>query len=159
MTEYINRIRSKLGKDKFIHPGARIIIENHIGEILFIERLDNGNLGIPAGSIEDDETIEECIKREVKEETGLTIIDLEVIGISTNPTLETIRYPNNDEIQYFTIEFYSNNWSGTIMIEDRNEIKCAKFKELSNIDKLPKNELSAFESLNYYRENKRIMLK
>lgn len=45
------------------------------------------------------------------------------------------------------------------MIEDRNEIKCAKFKELSNIDKLPKNELSAFESLNYYRENKRIMLK
>ena len=44
VTEYINRIRSKLGKDKFIHPGARIIIENHIGEILFIERLDNGNL-------------------------------------------------------------------------------------------------------------------
>lgn len=159
MKDYINRIRSKLGTDKFIHPGARIIIENKNGEVLFIERLDNGNIGIPAGSIEENETIEECIKREVREETGLTILDLEVIGISTNPTLETVKYLNKDEIQYFTIEFYSNKWSGPIKVEDKKEIKCAKFMEISNVDKLPKNELSAFESLKYYRTNNRVMLK
>lgn len=159
MKEYIKQIRSKIGNDKFIHPGARIIIENPNGEILFIERLDNGNIGIPAGSIEENETIEECIKREVKEETGLTILDLEVIGISSNPVLESVKYPNKDEIQYFTIEFYSDKWNGTIKVEDMKEIRCAKFMKISNIDRLPKNELSAFESLEYYRKNKRVMLK
>lgn len=159
MKEYIKKIRLKLGSEKFIHPGARIIIENPNGAILFIERNDNGNIGIPAGSIEENETIEECIKREVKEETGLSLVNLEVIGISTNPKIETVKYPNNDEIQYFTIEFYSNKWEGTIEIEDKNEIKSAKFMEFSNIQKLPQNELSAFESLAFYRKNQRIMLK
>lgn len=159
MKGYISSVRSKIGKDKFIHPGARIIIENHLGEILFIERMDNGSLGIPAGSLEEDETIEECIKREVKEETGLILINLEVIVISTNPLLETVKYVNDDVIQYFTIEFYSCTWTGLLKVEDKEEIKSAKFMNISFIDKLPKNELSAFESLKYYRANKRIMLK
>jgi len=159
MKGYINKIRSKLGHDKFIHPAARIIIENQVGEILFIERLDNGKIGIPAGALEEGETIEACIKREVKEETGLTIMELEVIGISTNPMIETVKYANNDEIQYFTVEFYAKNWQGVIKVKDKTEIKAARFMAVSNIDRLPKNELSAFESLNYYRKNKRVMLK
>ncbi len=156
---YIKKIRTKLGNDKFIHPAARIIIENEMGEILIIERNDNGNIGIPAGSLEEHETIEECIIREVKEETGLDIIDLEVIGISTNPKLETVEYPNGDKIQYFTVEFYSNNWGGMVQVNDREEVKTAKFADISIIEKLPKNELSAFESLNYYQKYKKIMLK
>ena len=156
---YINKIRSKLGKDIFIHPGARIIIENEHNEILVIERGDNGKLGIPAGGLEEGETIEECIIREVYEETGLKILDLEVIGISTNPDRESVVYKNGDKIQYFTIEFYSNNWEGTISIQDNNEIKKAKFVSIGHTVRLPQNELSAFESLIYYRNNQRIMLK
>lgn len=159
MKNYIKKIRAKLGKDKFIHPGARIIVENKQKEILIIERTDNGGFGIPAGSIEENETIEACIIREVWEETGLRIIDLEVIGISSNPTTETVEYPNGDSIQYFTIEFYSNNWEGTIKVEDEEEVKNAKFMDISAIKKLPKNELSAFESLKYYRTHQKIMLK
>jgi len=159
MKNYISKIRSKLGSDKFIHPAARIIIENKAQEILIIERADNGNIGIPAGALEENETIEECIIREVKEETGLTIIDLDVIGISTNPQKETVEYVNGDCIQYFTIEFYSNQWTGTIKPEDTQEVSNAKFVDLSIINQLPNNELSAFESLRYYRKNNKIMLK
>lgn len=71
MKSYIKKIRSKLGKEKFIHPAARIIIENQKGEILVINRKDNGQMGIPAGALEEKETIEECIIREVREEAGL----------------------------------------------------------------------------------------
>jgi len=159
MKNYIKKIRSKLGQEKFIHPGARIIIENKEGEILIIERVDNGKIGIPAGAIEENETIEACIIREVKEETGLKLIDLEVIGISSNPDRESVEYPNGDKIQYFTVEFYSNNWEGTIKIEDKNEVKNAKFVSIDIIEQLPKNELSAFESLNYYLKHGKIMLK
>ena len=108
MKDYIAKLREKIGQDKFIHPAARIIIENELGEILFIERNDNGKIGLPAGGLEEGETIRECIIREVKEETGLILLDASVIGIITDPRKETVTYPNGDVVQYFTIEFYSN---------------------------------------------------
>lgn len=159
MKTYIQKIRSKLGHEKFIHPAARIIVENEHHQILIIERVDNGRLGIPAGSIEEGETIEACIIREVHEETGIHIRNLQVIGISSNPKIETVKYPNGDEIQYFTIEFYSDDWEGTIKVQDKNEVKRAAFMDWSVKEQLPKNELSAFESLEFYRTHGKIMLK
>lgn len=159
MKNYIQQIRSKLGSDKFIHPAARIIVENNIGQILIIERVDNGQVGIPAGALEENETIQACIIREVKEETGLTIVDLEVIGISSNPATESVEYPNGDKIQYFTVEFYSKSWNGAIKVEDTEEVKKAQFMDISIISQLPKNELSTFESLKYYQKNQKIMVR
>ena len=109
--------------------------------------------------MEEDETIEECAIREVREETGLKVSSLIVIGISTNPKTEFVEYPNGDKIQYFTIEFYTNQWTGNIKIFDHQEIKSAKFVDASILRQLPKNEESALESLTYFREHQRIMLK
>lgn len=159
MKTYIHKMRSKLGSEKFIHPAARIIVENEHNQILIIERADNGRLGIPAGSIEEGETIEACIIREVYEETGIRIRNLQVMGISSNPKIETVKYPNGDEIQYFTIEFYSNDWEGNIKIHDKNEVKRAAFMDWSVKERLPENELSAFESLEFYQTHGKIMLK
>ena len=159
MDEYIKHIRQKIGRDKFIHPAARIIIENSSGEILIVERLDNGKIGLPAGGIEFNETIEECIKREVKEETGLTINSLEVIGISTNPNKESVNYPNGDQIQYFTIEFYSRDFTGAIKPIETLEIKAAKFVHSDELRQIPENEKSILESLSFYRSYGKIMLK
>ena len=103
MQNYIQRIRSKLGRESFIHPAGRIIIENEQGEVLVIERMDNGEVGIPAGALEEGETIEACVRREVWEETGLQIGELTVIGISSNPEREFVQYPNGDQIQYMTV--------------------------------------------------------
>lgn len=159
MKNYISKLRKKIGKGKFIHPGARIIVENDKGEILFIERTDNGKLGIPAGGLEENETIEECIKREVKEETGLEILALEVIGISSNPNLETVQYPNGDEIQYFTVEFYANKWKGELRVADKKEIKSVCFRDKNYLNKLPENEQSIIDSLEYFRKENKIRLK
>ena len=159
MQNYISNLRSKIGKNKFIHPAARIVVENDKGEILFVERLDNGLLGLPAGGLEENETIEQCIIREVKEETGLDILDLEVIGISSNPKNETVQYPNGDVIQYFTIEFYSNSWSGELTVLDKKEIKKAVFKDKSFANQLPINERSIFETLDYYRKVGKIRIR
>jgi ADP-ribose pyrophosphatase YjhB (NUDIX family) len=159
MKNYISKIRHKIGHDKFIHPAARIMIENDKNEILFIERVDNGKLGIPAGALEENETIEACIRREVKEETNLDILTLEVIGISSNPNLESVEYPNGDKIQYFTIEFYSNNWTGELKINDKNEVRNVFFKDKKYLKQLPPNEQSIVKSLEYYQKNNKIQLK
>lgn len=159
MDEYIKQIRQKMGKDKFIHPAARILIENNSGEILIIKRCDNGKIGIPAGGIEFNETIEECIKREVKEETGLIINKLEVIGISTNPNSESVTYPNGDQIQYFTIEFYSSDFVGELRKVETEEIQEVKFVKRNELEELPENERSTLKSLDFYKSNGKVMLK
>ena len=160
MDKYIQRIRSVLGSEKIIHPGARIIIENDTGLVLSIERQKNGQIGLPAGSLEEGETIKECIIREVREETGITVTDLTLIGISSNPLLETVNYPNGDVVQYFTIEFFSNSWMGELMPEDTDEIKSARFLDRKTLlNALPSNELTAFESLDYYRQTNKVLLK
>lgn len=159
MLNYIAKIRKKIGQDTFIHPAARILIENEQQQILLIQRTDNGKWGIPAGSLEENETIEACIKREVFEETGLTLKNIIVIGISSQPQRESVIYPNGDKIQYFTIEFYSNEWTGNLKINDPKEIKHIEFKEKSHLKKLPPNEYSIVESWAYYQKEKKVMLK
>ena len=155
---YIRKLREKIGHDKFIHPAARIIIENENGQVLFIERKDNGKLGLPAGGMEEEETIEACIVREVKEETGLEILELEVIGISSHPEKETVKYPNGDVIQYLTVEFYSNSWRGRLDTKDKEEIINVKFMERSYLNQLPNNEKSILKSLIYFERNRKVRL-
>lgn len=158
MHNYIQNLRKLIGHRKFIHPGARIIVENEEGQILMIRRRDNGNWGLPAGGLEENETIQDCIIREVKEETGLDILELKVIGVSSNPIRETVHYPNKDVVQYFNIEFYSNQFSGEIEVLDEDEVSTAQFVDLEMIEKLPINEQHTFMSLAYFKEHGQIYL-
>lgn len=155
MESYISDKRQKIGNDLLIHPAARIIVENDNGEFLCIVRKDNDNLGIPAGAFERGETIVECIIRETKEETGLDIQNPVVIGMSTNPDLETVIYPNGDRMQYFTIEFYTNQYSG-ILKQETEEAKKVTFKPQSYISKLPLNEQNVFKSLEYFQRTGKV---
>ena len=159
MQNYISKIRQKIGNEKLIYPGARILIENANGEILFVEKTKTGELCLPAGGLEEGETIEECIKREVKEETGLDILALEIIGLSTNPINETVQYTNGDVIQYFTVDFYSNQWQGNLKVTDVDEIKSVSFKNKSYLTQLPKNESLITVSLDYFQKNGKVCLR
>lgn len=158
MAGYIAQMRRLLGAQSFIHPAARILIENEAGDILFIRRTDNGRWGLPAGSLESGETIEACIRREVREETGLELTHLEVIGISSDPEAELTRYPNGDEIQYFVIEFFAQSWEG-VPQANCDEVSAVQFLPIDAIDDLPEQEWSTFESLIYYRATGRIRVR
>lgn len=157
MESYISEKRQKIGNDLLIHPAARVIVENDNGDFLCIVRTDNGNLGIPAGAFECNETIVECIIRETKEETGLDIQNPIVIGISTNPKLETVIYSNGDKTQYFTVEFYTNQYSGSLKTKT-DEAKYIAFKPKSFVSELPENEQNVFESLIYFRQTGQIRM-
>jgi len=142
-----------------MHPAARILVENEKGEFLFVKKTNKGKLGIPAGGLDPNETIEECIKREVKEETGIEIVDMKVVGISSNPKSETITYPNGDVVQYFTVEFYSNSFRGDLQVTDTEEIIKAEFLDKTYLEQLPESEISVVESLEYFRMHGQIMVK
>ena len=158
MSSYLQNLRSIIGTRKVIHPGARIIMENEDGDILMVRRTDNGQWGLPAGSLEENEDIEACIRREVREETGLNLLHLEVIGISSRPERESVQYPNGDQVQYFVVEFYSNRWEGQYF-PDNHETDEVRFFSVDEMDRLPPQEWATFESLIYFRATGRIRLR
>lgn len=159
MKNYIQKLRSRIGQEKIIHPAARIIIEDQDQRFLLLRRKDNGNYGIPAGAMEEGETIEECICREVREETGLEITQLKVIGISSDPEMETVEYHNGDIIQYFTVEFYSNQWRGTMKSYDTQEIVEVRFAERDMASRLPLHERGIFRALEHFQVSGSILLR
>lgn len=59
-----------------------VVVKNN--KILLVHRFKNGSeyWVLPGGGVEDDESIEEGLRREVKEETGLDLLKFEFLGES-----------------------------------------------------------------------------
>ncbi|MGW4774218.1 NUDIX hydrolase [Nocardia sp. NPDC004278] len=64
---------------------AGIVIDNH-DRILVIQRRDNGHWEPPGGVLELDESFEEGVRREVFEETGVTVQVDRLTGVYKNIT-------------------------------------------------------------------------
>jgi 8-oxo-dGTP diphosphatase len=63
-----------------------VLIEDN--KVLLIRRAAEpfkGEWAIPGGRIEDDETAEECLRREMKEETGLEVEPIRFTGLYSDP--------------------------------------------------------------------------
>ena len=64
--------------------GAGIVIEQD-GKILLIDRSDRLGYTIPGGIVRHKETVEECVLRETREETGYTVKITGFVGIYSSP--------------------------------------------------------------------------
>lgn len=85
------------------------IIENSKGEILIGKKPSNRGVylnvwHIPGGGIEQGERIEEGLKREIKEETSLEIIDIQPIIFSDDITTK-IKDNESEEIHMIFLDF------------------------------------------------------
>jgi 8-oxo-dGTP diphosphatase len=104
------------------------IIENK-GKVLVARRNKDDPLKdkweFPGGKIEDGETPEECLKRELHEELG---IDAEV-GTFLCSTKYTY-----DHISIELLAYNINHFSGDIVLNDHEEIEWVTPSELHNYD-------------------------
>jgi ADP-ribose pyrophosphatase YjhB (NUDIX family) len=77
--EIKNRFSRELG---YITPkvGIQGAVINGAGEILLEQRADDSCWGLPAGWMEVGETPEQCIQRELLEETNLQVVPEKIIG-------------------------------------------------------------------------------
>ncbi len=64
--------------------GAGIIVEQD-GKVLLIDRADGLGYTIPGGIIRYRETVEQCVLRETREETGFTVTINGLVGIYCTP--------------------------------------------------------------------------
>ena len=68
---------TKSDKTRF---NVRCILQNNNGEICVVKSEKYGYIQIPGGGINDEETIINALHREVQEETGFLIMNIEPIG-------------------------------------------------------------------------------
>ena len=66
-------------------PAASAVVTDEYGHLLLAKRTDNNLWTIPGGTMKPGETITESALREVKEETGIDVEVVSLVGIYSNP--------------------------------------------------------------------------
>ncbi len=136
---YLGQLRKLVGNRTLISVGMRAIIQDEEGRVLLIRRNDNDMWGMPAGSMELDESAFDCLKREVNEETGLIVLEATPIAIYSEPRFAfTTVY--GDHYQMFALVLRVDRWQGTLF-STTNETTDARFFAL---DALPDNLLPLY---------------
>ena len=150
---YIMRLRKKVGSQLLLNPGGRAIVQNHAQKILLHKNSDFGFWDLPGGGAEEGESAEQCVIREVYEETGLVVERFEPIGFASDPELERVIYPNGDIIQGFALILHITRWSGSLQIS--TESTSLQFFEIDKLPEMRRNIRTTIDKfLEYQRSGK-----
>lgn len=128
---YIMNLRKYVGHEPLIGVGATTLVFNDKNELLLNLRTDTNTWGIPGGSMELNETIEETAIRELKEEAGISADKLELVSVLSGKDYY-FEYPNGDKMCTVIILFKVLNYTGNIKVS-ANESKQLKFFALNDL--------------------------
>lgn len=109
---YVERMRARIGTDLLFVPGTRLFLENRSGQLLMQLRADFRVWGFPGGNLELGERFEDCLIREVHEETGLVVSNLVPVALASDPVHETLTYPNGDQCQFLAMMYWTRDYEG-----------------------------------------------
>ncbi|RWZ54676.1 NUDIX domain-containing protein [Halobacillus fulvus] len=140
--DYIQHLRSMVGHEKVIMVVAGAFVFDEEKRVLLQKRTDNGKWGFPGGFMELGESLEDTARREVHEETGLTLGELELFGIYSGPQYDKT-FPNGDQTALVLVQFRCDAYSGEL-VEGNEESMENRFFAL---DELPEDLFSEHEML------------
>lgn len=132
--DYVKYIRDRVGNDVINLTGVNVLIINEDNQVLLQRR---GTFpykwGLVGGITELGECLEETAIREAKEETGLDIRELNLLGTTSGEKCY-IDFPNGDKAYFITIGYFTKNFSGELKIDnlETKELKFFSYGELPN---------------------------
>lgn len=132
MSGYIMDLRSIVGHKTLIQCAASVIVVNDRGELLLGKRSDNGMWGYSGGSVEIDERVDDCAKRELFEEMGIVADELEFFCVNSGPEAHYV-YPNGDEVSNIEIVYLCHKYHGVVANRD-GEMSELRFFAPDEID-------------------------
>lgn len=104
ISEYIKRIRAKIGHDLLLLPGVTAIVISESKEVLLQLRRDTDTWAPPSGGVEPGETVAEAVKREVLEEAGIEIVPEAIVAVVSGADYN-VTYSNGDQLATVTTVF------------------------------------------------------
>jgi 8-oxo-dGTP pyrophosphatase MutT (NUDIX family) len=105
--------------------------------VLMIRRTDSGLYAIPGGGLELGETVGQTVVREVKEETGIDVVPVRVIGIYSDPQ-HVIAFTDGEVRQEFSICFAARAIGGELATSNESsEVLWVAREELSGLNVHP----------------------
>lgn len=123
---YVARLRECVGHETLLALSAAACIRDEKGRVLILRRADGANLwGFPGGAMEVGESAAEAVVREVREEAGLEVEPVALIGLYSSPEY-TFCYPNGDWVQPVTVFFECRVVGGSLR-PDQLEIVGAQY--------------------------------
>ena len=133
---------------EYVIRAKALIINN--GTILIAN--ENSLFEFPGGHLDEGETIDECLKREVLEETGIELDDSEIKGIVLKTIFMNRDWPEKgknrkNEIYYYVVETDKKLDMSKVTLtenEKKNNLKIETFPLKKSIDiirnNMPNNE-------------------
>lgn len=131
---YITELREVVGSRPLIMAGATVVLMNDQQQILLQKRADNHYWGLPGGSMELGETLEQVAKRELEEETGLVAVYLQLLDIFSGPDLY-YQYPHGDEVYNVVAAYVCREYNGSLQAQ-LSEVQELQFFDLFDLPQM-----------------------
>jgi len=123
-------VRPLIGSEVYIGAGAHTVIVNPRGELLMVERSEDGYWSLPGGYSHLGENVAYTAVREAKEETGLDVGIERLMGVMS--PLPPWVYPNGDQSQTVVSVFLARPVGGTPH-PDQDETSQVRWMEVEEV--------------------------
>lgn len=137
---WVTNLRKYIGHEPIQVVGACAVVFNESGDVLLQKRADDGRWGLPGGVRDLDESLLLTVVRETKEETGVDVEVIRLLGVYSNMPIFT--YPNGDRSSAVVVAFHCKYLGGEIGNLD-GEATEVKFFSPSALPELSPRHASA----------------
>ncbi len=100
-----------------VEDGNKILLQNRI-------KKDWQGYALPGGHVEPGESFVDAVIREMKEETGLTVIDPKLAGVKQFPI---------ENGRYVVLLFKATKWTGNLISSDEGQMEWIEYQGLPEI--------------------------
>lgn len=116
-----------------VEAGVVAVVFDAHGRVLLVRRSDNGLWGLPSGHVEAGETVAAAVVREMREEAGLDVEVLRLIGVYSDPVSQVFAYPSGRVSHFVTTCFACRVVGGDLRSDGVEALEAAFFEP----DRLP----------------------
>ena len=138
MSDYVRGLRAQIGHDFMLMPSVAVLIRDDDGRVLLVRHVE-GRWQLPGGAVDPDERPDDAARREAREEAGIEIEPLEVLGVFGGPEYR-ITYANGDDAGWVVSVYAARIVSGTPAPGDPDEVADVGW---FGPDEIPRLELHA----------------
>ena len=124
ISEYLAELRSLIGHRALMVPSASVVVRRGDAVLCGRHRV-GGKWLVPGGAIDPGETPAQAAVREVREETGLNVRIVKLVGVWGGTPDHHIVYPNGDVVDYTMTTFEAEVISGELMADPEEFLEVA----------------------------------